>query len=82
MPTILRIHGFRIAILTRDEHEPPHVHVEHPSGTVVVLLDERSRQARLREKASGVAARDVRRVVEVVDEHFAELLAAWERIHR
>lgn len=76
MRTILRIDGFRIAILTRDEHEPPHVHVEHPNGTVVVLLDERSRQARLREKARGVAARDVRRVVEVVDEHFAELLAA------
>jgi hypothetical protein len=42
VPTILRVGKLRIAILTRNEHEPPHVHVEHPDGTIVVFLDEKS----------------------------------------
>jgi Domain of unknown function (DUF4160) len=82
MPTILRVGTLRIAILTRNEHEPPHVHVEHPDGTIVVFLDEKSRSARLREKSRNVKPADVRNVVAVVDRNFNYLLAAWERIHR
>jgi hypothetical protein len=82
VPTILRVGKLRIAILTRNEHEPPHVHVEHPDGTIVVFLDEKTRSARLREKSRGVKAIDVRYVVAVVDSNFDFLLAAWERIHR
>jgi hypothetical protein len=82
VPTILRVGNLRIAILTRNEHEPPHVHVEHPDGTLVVLLDEKTRSARLREKSRNVKAVDVRNVVAVIDRNFDGLLAAWERIHR
>jgi hypothetical protein len=82
VPTILRVGNLRIAILTRNEHEPPHVHVEHPDGTIVVFLDEKSRSARLREKSRNVKSADVRDVVAIVDRNFDHLLAAWERLLR
>jgi hypothetical protein len=82
VPTILRVGKLRIAILTRNEHEPPHVHVEHPDGSIVVWLNERSREAKLRESSRRVRAGDVREAVAAVDRHFEILLAAWKRIHR
>ncbi|HET6762816.1 MAG TPA: DUF4160 domain-containing protein [Longimicrobiaceae bacterium] len=39
MPTILRIDGFEVVILTRDEHPPPHVHVYHAEEHIVIELD-------------------------------------------
>ncbi len=47
MPTILRVGNLRIAIFTRNEREPPHVHVEHPDGALVVKLVEETRSALL-----------------------------------
>jgi hypothetical protein len=82
VPTILRVGKLRIAILTRNEHEPPHVHVEHPDGTIVVFLDEKSGSARLREASRSVKSNDVRGVVAVVDRNFDRLLTAWVEIHR
>jgi len=58
------------------------VHVEHPSGSLVILLDETTRKARLREKSRNVTARDARTALRIVDAHFDVLLVAWERIHR
>jgi len=81
VPTILRVDDLRIAIFT-DDHEPAHVHVQHPDGIVVVLLDARTRRAVLRGRSRGVSARDTRRIVEIVGEHFETLFAAWERLHR
>jgi hypothetical protein len=82
MPTILRVGNLRIAILTRNEHEPPHVHVEHPDGTIVVSLDERTHTATLRESSRRVRRGDVRQVVAIVDLYFDRLLDAWKQIHR
>jgi hypothetical protein len=39
MPTILRVEGFDVAILTRDEHPPPHVHVYTGDEEIVIELD-------------------------------------------
>jgi len=58
------------------------VHVEHPNGVIVVVLVEQAGFARLREASRHVKARDVRAVVDLVDAHFDELLAAWELHHR
>ncbi|GAC1404497.1 MAG: hypothetical protein NVSMB64_07810 [Candidatus Velthaea sp.] len=82
VPTVLRTGNIRIAVFTRDEHEPPHVHVEHPNGTVVVLLDEKAGAARLKEASRNMRARDIRAIVEFVDEHFDKLLTAWETYNR
>ncbi len=82
MPTILRAGKLRIAILTRNEHEPPHCHIEHPDGPIVVNLDEATGEAVLREAGRRVGKKDVSEALKIVNENFAGLLAAWEQIHR
>ncbi len=82
MPTVFRSGSVRVAVLTRNEHEPPHVHVEHPDGTVVVLLDEQTRSAVLREASRRVKPTDVRAILELVDERYDECMATWETYHR
>lgn len=71
-----------MAIFTRDEHEPAHVHVKHPDGFLVILLDETSRSGKLREKSRNLKSVDVRDAIRIVNENFDLLLDAWERIHR
>jgi hypothetical protein len=82
VPTVLRVGNFRISIMIRDEHEPPHVHVEHPDGKIVVLLDEISRQARVIRATRRLKSHDIGTIEDLIDCHFIELLAAWETIHR
>jgi hypothetical protein len=51
MPRILRIDGFEVAILTRDEHPPPHVHVYHADEEIVIELEPLAvRESRMRHK--------------------------------
>jgi hypothetical protein len=38
MPTIDRVAGFRIFFYSRENDEPPHVHVEHERGTAKLWL--------------------------------------------
>jgi AmiR/NasT family two-component response regulator len=82
VPTVFSHGNVRVVVFTRNEHEPPHVHVEHPDGVVVVLLDEKTHQAVLREAGRKVKPGAVRAIVQLVDEHFSECLAQWERYHR
>jgi Domain of unknown function (DUF4160) len=82
MPTVLRIGSMRFAIHLRDEHEPPHVHVDHPDGTVVVVLLEASRKTAVREAHGSVSAAEIRRITIIIEEHFETLLAIWSRYHR
>jgi hypothetical protein len=82
VPAILRVGSIGVAILTRNEHELPHLHIEHPDKFVVVLLDEKLQFAHLREASRGIRASDVRNIVDIVDRNFDKLLAAWESIHR
>ena len=82
MPTIVRIGSIAIAINIRDEHEPPHVHVWHPDGDVIVVLDEATRTVWVRDATKRMKANDVRRVASAVQDHFEMLLAAWSFYHR
>ena len=38
MPTIDRVAGFRVFFYSKEDGEPPHVHVEHEKGTAKVWL--------------------------------------------
>jgi hypothetical protein len=56
MPTILRIEGFEVVILTRDEHPPPHVHVYHAEEEIVIELEPLAiRESRMRPKNAAKA---------------------------
>ncbi|MBV8644887.1 MAG: DUF4160 domain-containing protein [Candidatus Eremiobacteraeota bacterium] len=81
MPTILRYGAMRFQIYV-DDHEPPHVHVVVPGGVVVVLLNERDRNAVARDEWGAISSHDVRRATVVAAEHFETLLEAWIRLHR
>jgi hypothetical protein len=64
VPTVFRGGNVRVAVLTRNEHEPPHVHVEHPDGVIVVLLDEKTKTAQLREATRKMKVADERGRIE------------------
>ena len=39
MPTVLREHGFKVRIYTKD-HDPMHVHVERGDGVAAIFLED------------------------------------------
>jgi hypothetical protein len=82
VPTILRVGSIDIAINLRDEHEPPHVHVRHPDGSIVVVLDEASNTVSTRNGKGRIAAHEIRRIATIVEDHFERILAAWSFYHR
>jgi len=82
MPTILRVGSLDIAINLRDEHEPPHVHVRHPDGTIVVVLDECTGTVWTRHSKGNISSSEIRRIMSIVDEHFEMIVATWSFYHR
>ena len=82
MPTVLRFGSMRFEIHLRNEHEPPHVHVDLPDGEVVVVLDELNGTVSVRDKDRDVRAVDVARTVMIVTQHFDVLLELWSYYHR
>jgi Domain of unknown function (DUF4160) len=82
MPTVLKFGSVRFAIHIRDEHQPPHVHVYHPDGTVVLILAETTREVRVRNVQGKLTTSDVSRMKTIAEEHFETLIAIWSRYHR
>lgn len=72
MPTILRIHGFRIGFYQADIQEPPHVHVRRQSGDAKFWLD----PVELAE-ARGFADHEVGEIKRILESYQQQLLAAW-----
>ncbi|HEX5725309.1 MAG TPA: DUF4160 domain-containing protein [Longimicrobiaceae bacterium] len=75
MPTVLRVDGFAVRILT-DDHPPPHVHVVKAGekckieiGTLIVS------------HVIGMRASDLVRALEIVEEHRWFLWQRWRQIH-
>jgi len=79
MPTILRIDGFRVVIYPND-HSPEHVHVIGTDREAVFELHCPEGPVTLRE-SSGFTKRQLRRVMEHLNEVPLELCSAWENIH-
>ena len=81
MPTVLRHDGFRVVIyLPPREHEPPHVHVWHAGGEVVIDLASRSAPQTIR-SAAGMRTTDIARAFWLVEERHAFLLDCWRTYH-
>lgn len=71
-PTVLRQEGYRFFFFSREDHEPPHVHVEKEEGYGKLWLDP-VEFARVR----GFNPGEERRILEIVTDHRVELLEAW-----
>jgi len=72
----------RFQIYTRNEHEPPHVHVHLPDGEVVVILEEAVQAVILRDAARNVRTVDVARILAIAEDHFETLIAVWSYYNR
>ncbi|MCO5161073.1 MAG: DUF4160 domain-containing protein [Mesorhizobium sp.] len=73
MPTVLRKYGMRFHFYGSDMGEPPHIHVEGHGGQAKVWLE----PIRFADH-KGFKASDLRRILEVVNDHRNELLEAWD----
>jgi hypothetical protein len=82
VPTILRVGSLDIAINLRDEHEPPHVHVRHPDGTIVVVLDASTGTVSTRHSKGKISSSEIRRIISIVEEHFEMIITTWSFYHR
>lgn len=72
MPTLHRHHRWRFFFYSNEGNEPPHVHVETPSGECKFWLT----PVRLA-RARGVSSRELARVRIVVEERAAEFRRSW-----
>ncbi|HTD33223.1 MAG TPA: DUF4160 domain-containing protein [Candidatus Elarobacter sp.] len=82
MPTIVRMGSIAIAINIRDEHEPPHVHVRHPDGTIVVVLHEATHTVSTRSTKGRITSAEIRRITSIVEDHFEMIITTWSFYHR
>ncbi|MBB3946645.1 hypothetical protein GGQ73_002599 [Rhizobium skierniewicense] len=77
MPTVLRKYGFRFHFYGFDMHEPRHIHVSGHGGVAkiwlepIVLVDSR-----------GFKSSDVKRILDVVNEHRDQLMEAWDEFFK
>ena len=79
MPTILRIGNLRVVIYPND-HRPAHVHVIGPEHEALFYLNCEEGPVNLRENF-GFSKRELTHIAAVLNEHLAELCAAWKELH-
>lgn len=77
MPTVLRKYGFRFHFYGSDMGEPRHIHVSGNDGKAKIWLEPVKVAG-----AKGFNAGDMRRILDVVDEHRNEFLEAWDDFAR
>ena len=69
------IDGFRFFFFSRENDEPPHIHVEKGNGTAKWWLTPEPRMV----YSNGYKAGEERKIERLVKKHQHELLQAWER---
>lgn len=77
MPTVLRKYGIRFHFYGSDMHEPPHIHAEGHGGVAKVWLD----PVEFAEH-KGFKTSDLKRIIEVANDHRDEFLEAWNEFFR
>ncbi len=77
MPTILRKYGIRFHFYGSDMSEPPHVHATGQGGAAKVWLESMEFADH-----QGFKTSDLKRILEVVNEHETEILEAWHEFFR
>lgn len=75
MPTVLREDGYTFRIYLND-HVPAHVHVMKAENTARVTLENLKVVTNV-----GFHNRELSRILEIVEKHQDELLAAWDEYH-
>ena len=72
MPTVLRIGPYRIGFWSKENNEPPHVHVEREK----MLAKYWSHPVRL-SRSGDFGRKELRRIEMIVNERREEMLEAW-----
>ncbi|MBN9242389.1 MAG: DUF4160 domain-containing protein [Mesorhizobium sp.] len=72
MPTVLRKYGIRFHFYGSDMTEPPHIHATGHGGSAKVWLDSLEFADQ-----QGFKSSDLKRILEVVNDHRTEILEAW-----
>lgn len=67
-------------IYTRDEHPPPHVHIQKGGGMVVIYLGDEETPPSLRE-IYRLNSRDVQNALTIVENNQEAFLQRWREIH-
>jgi hypothetical protein len=72
MPTVLRIAGLRFFFYSREDNEPPHIHVEQADDVAKFWLDPVELAS-----SYGFSAKEINQIRKLVVAHQAQLLKAW-----
>jgi hypothetical protein len=78
MPVVLWIGPYRIGFWSRENFEPPHVHVKRERFTAKYWLDPRVEFAGNR----GFAPHELTKIRQIVEQHREMLLEAWHEHFR
>jgi len=73
MPAVLRVGRFRFYFFSNERQEPPHIHVKAAEDQAKFWLEPLALAANY-----GFAARELNQIEQVIAEHHAELLEAWD----
>lgn len=81
MPTVLRVAGYRVLIyLPPREHGPPHVHIRHGRGDIVIELSQSADPPKIR-RISRMKNQDAVVAFWIVEQHAEFLLRCWRKYH-
>jgi hypothetical protein len=72
LPTLLRIDGYRFYFYSHEPNEPPHVHIDHSGRSAKVWLQDIALA-----KNIGYSARELKRILGMVEDHRDQFLEAW-----
>ncbi len=72
MPTVLRIGPHRFFFFSREDHEPPHIHVETAENAAKFWLSPVAL-----DWAVGYNAKELRQIRELTEEHASFFLEKW-----
>jgi hypothetical protein len=72
VPTILRVGRYRFAFFSNEGREPPHVHVKTGDSQAKFWLDPVQLAANF-----GFRPHELREIAQIVREHQAKLIEAW-----
>jgi len=79
MPTVLRKNGFSFKIYT-EYHAPMHVHVRYQNREAIILLGSEDERISIRENR-GMNFAQLRRAINIADEHQMYLISKWREIY-
>lgn len=77
MPTVLRKYGYRFHFYGSDMGEPPHIHVTGHGSTAKIWLEPIKMVG-----SQGLNAGDLKRILDVVEDHREIFLEAWDEFSK